>query len=137
MEDIEVCIAKILIKEIPIEWMRLGMFHFDDIYRNIPMLVFRIDKSCKPELIDELKKGVDNFKGKVEWTVFKDPLSKRGNYLLTISAMEKIHNECVGNVENYNQKQYFGEEKFRLYCEQAVADIPLLAKHIEKLFGNK
>lgn len=80
---------------------------------------------------------MEDFNGKVKWKVFKDVLSRRGNYLLTISIMEEMHNEFVGKEENYNQKQYFGEEKFKLYCEQAVEDIPLLAKHIEKSFKIK
>lgn len=137
MKDIEVCIAEILRKEIPIEWMRFEMFHTEDIYRNIPMLVFRLDESCVPRSIENLKKNVEDFNGKVKWKVFKDVLSRRGNYLLTISIMEEMHNEFVGKEENYNQKQYFGEEKFKLYCEQAVEDIPLLAKHIEKSFKIK
>lgn len=49
--------------------------------------------------------------------------------------MEEIHKEYVGRVENYNQKQYFGEERYKSYCEQAVEDIPLLAYHIEQYFS--
>lgn len=137
MKEIEVCIAEILQKEISIEWMRVEMFHTEDIYRNIPMLVFRIDKSCKPELIECLKKCIDDFQGNVKWAVFKNPLSRRGNYILSLSVMEKMRKACLENDMRYNEKQYFGEEKFELYCEQAVEDIPLLAKHIEKSFKTK
>lgn len=46
--------------------------------------------------------------------------------------MEEMHKKYVNNIMDYNEKQYFGLEKFQKYCEYAIEDIPLLAKHIEQ-----
>lgn len=65
MEDIETCIAHILKRKIPIEWIRYNMFLQNNIYKNIPVLVFRVDETCNPELIENLKKCVSDFQGKL------------------------------------------------------------------------
>lgn len=96
------------------------------------MLVFRIGKTCSKELIEKLERCVENFHGKIDWKLFRDPLSRKGNYLLTISALEVMHKECCVDQNKYNQKIYFGIDKFKKYCEDAVDDIPLLAEYIEK-----
>lgn len=53
------CIGKLIHNRIPIEWMRYNMYIKDDRYRNIPMLVFRVQDSCPENLIDNLKECVD------------------------------------------------------------------------------
>ena len=36
-----------------------------------------------------------------------------------------------------NQRDFFGAEKYKEYCDDAIQDIPMLAKHIaEKLRDN-
>lgn len=130
MNNNEKCIGKILHSKLPIEWMRFNMYIETDKYRNIPMLVFRIQESCPENLIDNLKNSVDNFEGSVNWKVFKDPLSRNGNYLLTVSELEDLHRKCYAGQVQYNQKDYFGVEYFKKYCDDAIQDIPMLAKHI-------
>ena len=126
------CVAMVVRKKMPIEWMRFNMYIKDDIYRNVPMLVFRVKEFCSGDLIEKLMKCVRDFQGSVDWKVFKDPLSKRGNYLLTISELEGLHRKCYEEKIEYNQKKYFGMEVFMKYCECAVEDIPLLARHIDE-----
>lgn len=128
----EIIIGKIINNKLPVEWMRYNMYSLDDIYKNIPMLVFRLGKSSMNERVKELEKCVDGFQGINSWKVFRDPLSRKGNYLLTIAIMESIRKECYEKGTEYNEKKYLGDERYRLYCEQAILDIPLLAEHIEK-----
>ena len=127
-------IGKLISGFIPIEWMRYNMYIEEDRYRNIPMLVFRVHDSCPKELVDDLKGCVDTFKGKLNWKLFKDPLSKRGNYVITIAEMETFHKECFERKVHYDQIKYFGKERYEKYCNDAIHDIPNLSKHIYKTF---
>ena len=136
-ENQEKCIGRLIHSRIPIEWMRYNMYIEDDRYRNIPMLVFRVQDSCSSNIIDSLKECVDTFKGNRKWKLFKDPLSRKGNYLITISELEVLHKECCEGRVQYNQRDFFGAEKYKEYCDDAIQDIPMLAKHIaEKLRDN-
>lgn len=128
------CVAMIIQNKIPIEWMKFNMYIEEDIYRNIPMLVFRVDEICPENLIEKLKGCVEHFSGILDWKIFKDPLSRRGNYLLTISELEIMHEAYNKGEIEYDQKKYFGIEKYKKYCECAIKDIPLLAKHIDENF---
>lgn len=128
----ETIIGKIISNKLPVEWMRYNMYLTDDIYRNIPMLVFRLGKSSMNEHVKELEKCVNGFQGINSWKVFRDPLSRKGNYLLTIAIIESIRKECYEKGTEYNEKKYLGDERYKSYCEQAILDIPLLAEHIEK-----
>ena len=130
-ESNEKLIGKLIKSYILIEWIRFNMYFEDDVYRNIPMLVFRVQDSCSSDLIDTLKMCVDTFKGKMHWKMFKDPLSRKGNYLITISELESLHNEYYAGKIQYSQVDFFGEENFKRYCDDAVQDIPELARHIE------
>ena len=125
-------IGRLIQSRLPVEWIRYNMYIKDDIYRNIPMLVFRIQDSCSSNLIDKLKECIDSFKGNLSWKLFKDPLSKRGNYLITISEIEALHKECYSGKTEYNQVEFLGIERYKKCCDDAIQDIPNLAKHIEK-----
>ena len=131
-ENKEKCIGKLIHSRIPIEWMRYNMYIEDDRYRNIPMLVFRVQDSCPENIIDSLRKWVDAFKGNLNWKMFKDPLSRKGNYLITISELEVLHRECCAGRVQYNQIDFWGAEKYKKYCDDAIQDIPMLEKHIEE-----
>jgi len=126
----ETCIGKIIHSKLPIEWMRYNMYIADDKYRNIPMLVFRVQASCPENLVYNLKDCIDNFKGNLNWKMFKDPLSGKGNYLVTISELEDLYNQCYAGKIQYNQIDFLGTEKYRRYCDCAIHDIPMLAQHI-------
>lgn len=99
----ETLVGKIIHEKIPIEWMRYNMFLTNNKYKSIPMLVFRVQDSCSNSLIEDLKKSVNDFNGKLRWKVFKNPLTRKDN---------------------------FGEERYKKYCDDAIQDIPMLAKHI-------
>ena len=128
----EIIIGKIISERFSIEWMRYNMFISNNIYQSIPMLVFRLnDEKDMEEQIIKLKTCVESFEGKNLWTVFKDPLSRRGNYILTLKSIENIREECKKKGSIYNIKEYLGMEKFKLCCEEAIQDIPFLAEHIQ------
>lgn len=135
--DVEKCVANVLTNKIQIEWMRYSMFHFQRKYNNIPMLVFRVRETSSEDAIERLKNCIAGFKGNIEWKVFKDPLSRNGNYLLTLSCLEKIRREYKEKREEYNEEYYFGVEKYRRYCDGAIQDIPLLAEYIDKNMMRK
>ena len=128
----ETLIGKIIHEKLPVEWMRYNMFLSNDKYRNIPMLVFRVQDSCPEILIEKLKSSVESFEGKLNWKVFQDPLSRMGNYLLTVSELEVLYKQCCVEQIQYDQKDYFGTDNYKIYCECAIQDIPMLAKHISE-----
>lgn len=130
----EKIIGKIIHNKLPIEWMRYNMYSSNNIYKNIPILVFRLNEFDTGEQLIKLENCVASFDGKTKWKVFKDPLSRKGNYLLTLACMENFRKECHEKDVIYNEQEYLGNDRYKFYCEQAVQDIPLLAKHIEKCF---
>ena len=71
-------------------------------------------------------------KGNLNWKMFKDPLSRKGNYLNTNSELEVLHRECCAGTVQYNQIDFWGAEKYKKYCDDAIQDIPMLEKHIEE-----
>jgi len=131
-ENYDKYIGEIIHSRIPIEWIRFNMYITSDIYKSIPMLVFRVKSFCPENMIKNLKYCIDNFCGKERWTMFKDPLSRKGNYIITISELEKLHWKCYLGQIQYNQKKYFGIDSYKRHCECAIQDIPMLAKNIEK-----
>lgn len=128
----EILVGKIIHEKLSIEWMRYNMFLSSNKYKNIPMLVFRVQDSCSDRLIEKLKNCVCDFEGKLNWRVFKDPLSGKGNYLLSISELEDFYKKCNAGQIKYNQMDFFGKEKYQKYCDYAIQDIPILAKHIHE-----
>lgn len=130
MDKNETCIGKIIYSKLPIEWMRYNMYIEDDRYRNIPMLVFRVQESCSENIVDALKECIDNFEGKISWKVFKNPMTRKGNYLLSISELENLYMQSYSEQIQYNQKEFFGAERYKKFCDDAILDIPMLAKHI-------
>lgn len=134
-QDDEKIVGKIIHNRLSIEWMRYNMFSLNNIYKNIPMLVFRVNKTSENEQLKRLEECVASFQGKNSWKLFKDPLSVKGNYLLTIAIIENIRKECREKHLIYNEKEYFGDDMYKSYCERAIQDIPFLAEHIDKCFS--
>lgn len=54
------------------------------------MLVFRINDYNTNEQIRNLENCVACFRGRSLWELFRDPLSRRGNYVLTLAVIKKI-----------------------------------------------
>ena len=88
MNKNETCIGKIIYSKLPIEWMRYNMYTESNKYRNIPMLVFRVQESCPENLVDTLKECIDSFEGKISWKVFENPMTRKNMaiWILFLSA---------------------------------------------------
>lgn len=130
----EKCIGKIICSKIPVEWIRFNMYYEQDKYQKIPMLVFRVQKSCPEVLLAALISCVDKFEGKMKWKVFRDPYTRKENYLLSISELEDLYTQCYLSKIKYNQIDFFGAERYKNFCDSAIQDIPMLAKYIEENF---
>ena len=127
----EAAIGKKICEILPVEWMRFKMYHSEDIYSCIPMLVFRLN--FLDERMEGLKECIASFKGKERWDVFVDPFSKKGNYILTIEIVKEIYQKGYENGAPYREREYLGEGEYRLRCEHAIQDIPALFEHICRL----
>lgn len=130
-KEYETIIGKMLKEYVPIEWMRYKMFHVDDVYSSIPMLVFRLEQ--KDDKFDMLLKCIDNFKGNARWEIFRNPYTRKENYLLTVSEVKQMYQEEKEKL--MYQKDFFGDEYIEI-CDKALSDIPGLARHIEKWFTS-
>lgn len=106
-QDKEKVIGKIIHDRLPVEWMRYNMFSSNNMYKNIPILVFRLKESNKDGQMKKLEVCVESFEGKNTWKVFKDPLSRKENYLLTFAQMENFRKECYEKNVVYNEQEYF------------------------------
>lgn len=130
LKENETSIGKKLKEVLPIEWMRYNMFNMEEPYRNIPFLTFRLKK--KDETFDELKMAVEEFRGNEEWEIFKDPFSKKGNYILSLSILKQLYEKRAITDDFINEKSYFGELEYKKLCDNALEDIPELLKHIQR-----
>ena len=133
MNKNETCIGKIIYSKLHIEWMRYNMYIESDKYRNIPMLVFRVQESCPENLVDTLKECIDSFEGKICWKLFENPMTRKTNYVLSISELEDLYKQSCSEQIQYNQIDYFGAEKYKKFCDDAILEIPMLAKHIAEI----
>ena len=132
-KEYETMIGKVICDILHVEWMRFTMFHTEDRYLSIPMLVFRIKKN--DENWYKLLECIDNFEGNAKWVIFQHPFTKKINYILSIDALRKFYLETT-EIKCF-QMDYFEEEPYKMYCDNAIQDIPLLADYIMKTFNKK
>lgn len=128
--EIEKKIGKIIYNKIPIEWMKYNMFSVNDIYKNVPMLVFRYDDKCPIELRQKLINAVLTFNGREKWNVFRHPATRKENYILSIEQMESALKKIYDNKYSCSIVNIIGPETYKKYCENAVKDISQLAIYI-------
>lgn len=86
------------------------MFHTENKYIHIPMLVFRITENR-----DELSASIEcvkAFEGNSKWEVFKNPFSRKDNYILSVCELKEMY-QTDREVLPF-QRDYFGDnyEKF-------------------------
>lgn len=130
----ETAIGKKICSILSIEWIRFNMFNLNNIYYNIPMLVFRLN--YQDENMEKLKECIDAFEGNEKWNIFIDPFSRKGNHILSIEIVREIYQEGYGKGILYNEKEYLGEKRYEVYCERAIQDIPLLLECINNCFES-
>ncbi|WP_143405005.1 hypothetical protein [Eubacterium uniforme] len=127
----ETAIGKLLNDYYKIEWMRFNMFNLEDIYYNIPMLIFRVEKDYD-ECICKLKEYVENIQTINSWTIFRFPYSKNKNYILTLDMVRNIYMNQFEKQFNLDLQQILGKEKYEKLCKEAITDIPLLYSSIKE-----
>ena len=57
-------------------------------------------------------------------------MKRKANYLLSISELEDFYLQSYLEQIRCNQVDYFGTERYKQLCDDAILDIPMLAKHI-------
>ncbi|EPF5871144.1 hypothetical protein RN616_11670 [Morganella morganii] len=120
----------------PLDILCADTYVYDGI-NILPSTNFRINSDFEPiGFMKILGDSVNSFTGKLPWTLFG--FKKRNNqYNWTISpliATEKKFKDYA-NLEGIPLKLYF-EKYHPEYGQLAFADIPLLAKHIDKCLAK-
>lgn len=134
--DDSTCIADYFKEKFPIAQLRYKMYDKDDIYRDIPELVFRFSDSTSEDLYTELKICVESFKGKLNWTIYKGFYNKKyKNYSMVPEEYYLKEKQLYENNEFLNAKECFTESKYKEICEKAVEDIPGLCIFIQNHFN--
>ena len=120
-------IAEYFKKHFLVEQIKYNMYYVDDIYSKIPTLSFRlVDESY----IDELKKIIESFQGRLKWTIFKSFYGKRRpNYLLCPIEVYWMNKKLYESGDIQSQKEYFSEEEFKKYLRSLFANDPLKVKY--------
>jgi len=65
----EFLISYYLAENFEMEQMRFNMYHPDNVYHEIPTLIFRFSKVYGDGIYDEFKNCIEKFKGNLEWEV--------------------------------------------------------------------
>lgn len=128
----EIAIGKKICDILPVEWIKFNMFNTNDIFNTIPMLVFRVN--YLDENMDRLKNCINLFKGRESWKLFRNPLSRNNNFILSIEVVEKILLKSFEDNKLYNERDYLGDEEYEMKCINAIQDIPLLSEAINHFF---
>lgn len=112
----------------PIQTARVSMFDLNNPYTYPPFLRFRFAGKLKDDKICErVRNAIDCFEGKLKWTL----TSREGveNYVIKPMFVNKDE-----EVRSSNKKDYFvsvlGEELYRKKIDDAIEDIPKLAKAV-------
>lgn len=112
------------------EWQRTSMYNPDNIYDRPAGFYFRFHN--KNEVYTRLEDCINAFKGILQWCINVSNNTRHKNYIIEPIKVyrAKLSDEYA---VNYNLKGILGES-YETLCEQAIADIPSLCKHIEMWF---
>lgn len=129
-------IGRLISENMDVEWMRFNMYDEFNIYASVPMLVFRINEGDQ-DRIRRLKEYVFEFEGHNRWSLFICPLTRKKNYILSIEMLENLYNKVAeGEINNFDPRLIWGEEKYKKVCNDAVQEIPELAEYLDKFFTS-
>jgi len=128
-------LANFLSEILPLEQCRYNMYHEENIYSRMPVLVFRIAKGFNDNLYNELRESVESFQGNLKWTEYESFAGKRvKNHI--ISPIEYYEFEMNSFHNNFYQREqdYFQSDIYKRLCELAINDIPDLYLHLKENF---
>lgn len=110
--------------------MRGSMFNPDNIYDCIPSTycIFPIEDS--EASLQILSNALESFQGNCKWCVFKGPFSRKNLYVISTEAVRKYEQECFEKEMTCSEQEYFGEQEYKLLCENAVADMEELCNWV-------
>lgn len=110
--------------------MRGSMFNPDNIYDRIPSTycIFPTEKS--EASIQTLSNALESFQGKCKWCLFKEPFSRKNLYVISTEEGRDYEQECFEKEITISKQEYFGEQKYKLLCENAVADMEELCNWV-------
>lgn len=110
--------------------MRGSMFNPDNIYDRIPSTycIFPIEDS--EASLQILSNALESFQGNCKWCVFKGPFSRKNLYVISTEAVRKYEQECFEKEMTCSEQEYFGEQEYKLLCENAVADMEELCNWV-------
>ena len=110
--------------------MRGSMFNPDNIYDRIPSTycIFPIEGS--EASLQILSNALESFQGNCKWCVFKGPFSRKNLYVISTEAVRKNEHECFEKEMTCSEQEFFGEQEYKLLCENAVADMEELCNWV-------
>ena len=129
-------ISEIFMDFLDITWMRFDMYHEEIRYRNIPFLAFEVreEPSDKFNYICNVVEKYGCIDEHMKWVIYAHPGNRRTTYILSLEVVKEWNIDTYNNGERkcISQKDYFGEEQFRYYCDKAIEDIPRLAEWLNQ-----
>lgn len=131
MDKNEQIISEIIRFYFEVEWMRVTMYHEECRYRYIPFISYRIYDVSKIKH-NYLISALEAYEGRMKWKIFVHPRSTRQTYILSLLEVyewyKKMYSE--GTEKLVSQNDYFGKKRFIELCDDAIEDIPSLARYI-------
>ena len=110
--------------------MKGSMFYPDNIYDRIPSTycIFPTEKS--ESSIQTLSNALESFQGNCKWCLFKGPFSRKNLYVISTEEVRDYEQECFEKEITISKQEYFVEQKYKLLCENAVADMEELCNWV-------
>ena len=110
--------------------MRGSMFNPDNIYDRIPSTYCTFPIEDSEASLQILSNALESFQGNCKWCVFKGPFSRKNLYVISTEAVRKYEQECFEKEMTCSEQEYFGEQEYKLLCENAVADMEELCNWV-------
>ncbi|WP_155840174.1 hypothetical protein [Butyrivibrio sp. MC2021] len=137
MDKNEQIISELIRFYFEVEWMRVTMYHEECRYRYIPFISYRIYDVSKTKH-NYLISALESYEGRMKWKIFVHPRSTRQTYILSLLETnewyEKIYSEGTESLireKLISQNDYYGNKRFTELCDNAIEDIPALARYIQ------
>ncbi|WP_313266396.1 hypothetical protein [Sphingobacterium sp.] len=119
----------------PIATGRAGMLASNNPYVSFPFLRFRFkDKGKDDQIYGQIHETVNSFKGLLTWEMIT--FNDVPNYLIVPTYVYSDGRPTSGDLNEYLIAKY-GENLYRQMIDQAIEDIPNLAKAIKDKFHEQ
>lgn len=119
----------------PIATSRISMMSTGDRYARYPFLRFRFkDKDKNDVIYNKIRDTVKSFKGLLTWEMIT--FDDVPNYLIVPTYVYSDRRTMSGDLNEHLIAKY-GENLYRKMIDQAIVDIPNLAKAIKDKFHEQ